>query len=252
MRRVALALVLSASSAAAGEESAAEIARKARERGALNLLDLTAELKLVTTVKDGKGKEQVVTTSSKKIGGRTHSLTRFTSPAGAAGVAVLSAEGQGSEGDDISLYLPKVRRVRKVAKQERGKSFMDTDFSWNDLGGTGSRDEDAKRLADEKVDGRDAYVLEGAPGDDSAYGRVVIYVDKETYVPLKVEYADKAGKPFKLYRSLKLKRFKERTLAAESTMENLQSGSKTAITVQKLEESKLSDDAFTERALERG
>lgn len=55
----------------------------------------------------------------------------------------------------------------------------------------------------------------------------------------KGQYADKSGKPFKRYRTLKLKWFKDRVLAAESVMENLQTGSKTAMTVLKLEESAL-------------
>jgi hypothetical protein len=69
---------------------------------------------------------------------------------------------------------------------------------------------------------------------------------------MKVEYADKDGKPYKRYRTVKLKQFKDRVLAAESVMENLQTNSKTQMTVLKLDESTLGDDAFTDRALERG
>ncbi|MHB8877787.1 MAG: outer membrane lipoprotein-sorting protein, partial [Myxococcaceae bacterium] len=234
----------------AAAESAADISKKSRDRGALNLLDLTAELKLVTTAKDGRTKEQVLTSSSRKVSGKTRALSRFSQPAGVAGVAVLTVESEG-EADEISLYLPKLKRVRKVAKSDRGKSFMDTDFSYSDIGGTGTRDSELKRLADQLVDGRAVYVIAGA-GADSPYGEVTVFVDKETYVPMKVEYKDKEGKPFKLYRTLKLKKFKERTIAAESTMENLQSGSKTSMQVLKLEDSKLDDEAFSERALERG
>ncbi|MBI3185546.1 MAG: outer membrane lipoprotein-sorting protein [Myxococcales bacterium] len=247
----ALAMALAAGGSLAGE-SAAEISQKARDRGALNLLDLTAELKLITVAKDGKAKEQVVSSSSRKIGGRAHSLSRFLQPAGVAGVAVLTVEGSGGEGDEISLYLPKLRRVRKVAKNERGKAFMDTDFSYADLAGTGTKDSELERLADQKLDGRDAYVISGPGGADSPYGKVTVFVDRETYVPLKVEYQDKEGKPFKAYRTVKLKRFKDRTLAVESTMENLQSGSKTTMQILRLEESKLGEEAFSERALERG
>src|SRR5688500_3274214 len=70
-------------------ESAQEIARKSRERGSLNLLDLTAELRMVTTGSDGKAKEQTLVSSARKIGGRVHSVARFLSPPGVAGVAVL-------------------------------------------------------------------------------------------------------------------------------------------------------------------
>ncbi len=44
-------------------------------------------------------------------------------------------------------------------------------------------------------------MLKGKGGDDSPYGDVTLCVDKQTYVPMKVEYPDKAGKPFKRYQT---------------------------------------------------
>lgn len=245
------AIVCSASGNAFAEESAKEIARKARDHGALNLRDLTAELKLSTT-KNGVTKEQVLRTTAKELEGRAHSLAKFLSPAGVAGVTVLTIEGGENQPDDISIYLPKLRRVRKVAKTQRGQSFMDTDFNYADLGGTGTEDENVKRLADTKVEGRDVYVLQGDGDESSPYGEVTLYVDKQTYVPLKVDYKDKDGKPFKEYRTLKLKKFKDRVLAAQSEMKNLKTGSTTTMEILKIEEQTLGDEAFTERALERG
>ena len=239
-------------SAAFAEETAAEISKKSRERGALNLVGLTAEMKLTSIAADGKSKEQVLTSTSKTINGKSHALARFSAPAGVSGVAVLTIAGEQGQGDDVSLYLPKLKRVRKVAKSDRGKAFMDTDFSYADIGSNGTRDEDTKRLEDSKIEGRDCFVLEGKGDDSSPYGQVKMFVDKQTWVPMQVEYADKSGKPLKRYRTLKLKQFKERVLAAESVMENLQSGTKTQMTVLKLEDSTLGDEAFTDRALERG
>lgn len=249
---VIAAVVALTGAAARAEESPAEIARKSRERGALNLVDLSAQLELVTVSKDGRMKEQAFTSASKRIAGKLHTLSRFSKPAGVAGVAVLTVENGEGAAAAISLYLPKVRRVRKVARSDRGKAFMDTDFSYADLGGTDARDAELERRPDEQVDGRAAFVLVGRGGEDSPYGKVTLYVDRETYVPLKVEYEDKEGRPFKRYRTLELKRSKDRTIAAQSTMENLQTGSKTTLRVLKLEESALDDAAFSERALERG
>ena len=250
MRAPLLAALLAVSAFA--EESAADISRKSKDSGALNLVGLTAELKLVTTAADGKVKEQVLSTSSKRIKSKSHALARFSSPVGVAGVAVLTIEGEPGEGDDVALYLPKLKRVRKVAKGDRGKPFMETDFAYADIASNGTRDEDLKRLPDEKVDGRACFVLRGKGDDSSPYGQVTMFVDQQTYTPMKVEYQDKAGALYKRYHTLKLKAFKDRTLAADSVMENLQTGSKTQMTVLKLEDATLGDDAFTERALERG
>ncbi len=253
LSRTVLGVALLVALQARAEESAAEISRKSRERGALNLLGLTAQLKLTTVSKGGKSKEQVLTTTAKKIDGRAHSLVRFQQPAGVAGVAVLTVEGAPGEPSEISLYLPKLKRVRKVARTQRGQSFMDTDFAYADLGGTGGeRDEEMKKVGESKVLDRLAWVLEGKAGPDSPYGGIKVFVDQETYVPTKVEYTDKEGKPFKVYRAAQLKRFQDRVIAARASMENLQTGSETTIEVLRLEEAQLGDEAFTERALERG
>lgn len=250
--RVMWCIAMVAASVAHAELTAAQISKQARERGALNLVGLTAELKLVSTAADGKVREQVLSSSARTIAGKNHALARFSSPAGVSGVAVLTVAGEQGQGDDVSLYLPKLKRVRKVAKSDRGKSFMDTDFAYADIGSNGARDEDTKRLADEKVDGRDCYVLEGKGEETSPYGTVKLFIDQATSVPLKVEYSDREGKPFKRYHASKLKQFKDRVIAAESTMENLQAHTQTQLTVIRIDESTLGDEAFTERALERG
>jgi hypothetical protein len=249
----AVAVALLVAPPARAEESAADIARRSRERGALNLLGLRAELKLTSVTKEGRRKEQVLTSTAKRVEGRLCSLARFSQPAGVAGVAVLSIEGAKGEPSDISLYLPKLKRVRKVARGQRGQSFMDTDFNYADLGGSGGERDESLRLSGEaKVLDRPAHVLRGQAGPDSPYGEVTLYVDKETDVPLKAEYSDREGKPFKVYRAVQLKKFKDRVVASQSVMENLQTGSSTTLEVLKLEEVQLGDEAFTERALERG
>ena len=252
MRVTVMSALLCASVVLAEGPTAAEISKNARERGALNLVGLKADLRLVSTGADGKSKEQVLTSTSKTIGGKSHALARFSAPAGVAGVAVLTIAGEQGQGDDVSLYLPKLKRVRKVARSDRGKAFMDTDFSYADIGSNGTRDEDTRKLADATIDGHDCYVLEGKGDETSPYGVVKMSIDKQTWVPILVEYADKAGKPLKRYRTLKLEKFKDRVLAKESVMENLQAGTKTQMTVLNLEESTLGDEAFTDRALERG
>ena len=251
MNRLCVAFLLCGATVALADESAADISKRMRERGALNLVGLKAELKLVTTPKDGKAKEQVLTAASLKVEGKNRALSRFTQPAGVAGVAVLTVEGEKGQGDEVSLYLPRLKRVRKVAKNDKGKAFMDTDFSYADIGTMGARDEDVKKLADEKVDGRDCYVLEGPGSEESGYGKVRFWVDKATSVPMKIDYQDRDGKPLKTYKTVKLKQFKDRTIAAESLMENVQTGSKTQMAILKLEDSTLGPDDFTERALER-
>lgn len=242
------AVILIATPAAA--QSAAEIARQSRERGSLNLVDLEARLKL-STIQGEKRREQQLESAARRINGRLHSLTRFTAPASSAGVAVLTVESADGKESSISMWLPKLRRVRKVASSQRGEAFMQTDLTYGELTGAGAvRDDQLTREADTQLEGRAAFVLRAQP--EGEYGEVRLFIDKESFVPLRVDYADKAGQPLKQYRALKLATFEGRTYAAQAVMENLQKGSRTELEVTSLQRSKRGDADFTERALERG
>lgn len=234
-------------------QTAQDIVRQSRERGALNLVGLSAELQLTTVDAGGATKVQVLSSSARKVNGRGASITRFSAPPEVAGVAVLTLQGEGTQPDEISIYLPKLHRVRKVAPSQRSESFMRTDFSYADLGSTGgTHDEAFTRLADAAIDGRPVFVVRAQAPESSPYGTVTLSVDQQTFVPLRVDYSDKAGKPLKVYRSLSLKRFRDRVVSAKSVMENLQTHTRTELDVLSLAQSTLGDDAFTERALERG
>lgn len=234
----------------ADEMSAADIARKARDQGSLNLVGLKAEMKLTNIEKDGTKQERDVVTQSKKIDGTSHGITRFKSPADVAGVALLVISGKDGAKDDISLYLPKIRRARKIAQANRGDAFMESEFSYADFSGSSIDEKGSSRQKDAVVDGKPVFVLSGAPSD-SPYKKVVAYIDQGSYLPLKAEYYDDQGL-LKVYTVQKVEARDGRNLATEMTMENQRTGRKTTVSVGKTSPVDAPDTAFTERALERG
>ena len=248
-RALALLLLLPALSARA-EETAAQIAHKARDQGSLNLVGLKAEMKLTNIEKGGARQEREVTTQSKKIDGASHTLTRFRAPPADAGIALLVLEGVGGAKDEISLFLPKIRRARKIAQGDRGQPFMESEFSYADFSGGGIDEKSSTREKDGVVEGKPVFVLAGAP-PESPYKKVVAYIDQATYVPMRVEYFDEQGL-LKVYTVQKVEVLEGRTLATGSTMENLRTGRKTTVQVSKVSPADAPDAAFTERALERG
>lgn len=130
---------------------------------------------------------------------------------------------------------------------------MQTELTWADLTGVGAvKEDEVRREPDAELDGRLAHVLSGKPGDDSPYGEVRVWVDAKTFVPLRIDYADRQGRPLKRFRALRLGAFEGRSHAQKAIVENLQTGKSTQIEVTRLARSNLGDEAFTERALERG
>ena len=234
--------------------SAREIVKAASDKGAANLLDLKAEITLVTTDKAGAAKTRKMSMASKKIGGKVSSLVRFRAPPDVAGIALLAVEGGAGKADELTLYLPAFKRTRRVAQGQRGSSFADTDFSYADFSrGGGSVNEDAgKRLPDEKLLEREVYVVEGPAETGSPYATVRGFFEKKTFLPLRIEMLDKDGSKLKTYSVKKLTEVSGRTLAGEAVMENHKTGSATSITLDKVEVGAPPDELFTERGLERG
>ena len=244
-----LSAVLLASPAVA-DPSAKEILQKARDQGALNLVGLKAELKLVNVEKDGGQKLRELTTQSRKIDGVTKTVSRFKSPPDVANVALLSVEGADGKTAELSLFAPKVRRTRKIAAGSRGESFMESEFSYADFSGASLDDAAPALEKDAQVEGRDCYVVAAKP-PDSPYQKVIASIAKDTFQPLRVEYFDAKGL-LKVYSVKKLEEKSGRKLATESVMENVRTGRKSTLSVGAVGTADAPDTAFTERGLERG
>jgi hypothetical protein len=152
--------------------------------------------------------QTVVLRSTDRIGGVTESKATlywrkneqklsdlamcFFDPPDMRGAALLIDEQPGERSSDIFLYLPELQRVRRVNKHMSGGSIFGTDFTYEDFERVYGLVQDGRteRLPDQQLDGRSVWVVVGFPptSAESAYERVVSYVDAATCVPLKVEF----------------------------------------------------------------
>jgi hypothetical protein len=116
----------------------------------------------------------------------------FFDPPDMRGAALLIDEQPGERSSDIFLYLPDLQRVRRVNKHMSGGSIFGTDFSFEDFERVYGLVQDGRteRLPDQQLDGHSVWVLAGFPSAEaeSAYQRIVSYVDVQGCVPLKVEF----------------------------------------------------------------
>ena len=97
-----------------------------------------------------------------------------------------------NDANDIWTYFPKTKRIRKLATHAKKQKVEGSDFSYEDMGASNTfiEEYDAERLDDEKKEGRECYKLEliRKPKSSAGYSRVVVWVDKEQYVPLVIDY----------------------------------------------------------------
>lgn len=218
---------------------------------------------MTMTLVDGRGtkRERKVESYSKLLpnGIDQQRVARFLAPPDVKGTATLTREDSAGE-DDIWVYLPALKKVRRLVASNKRDSFMGSDFSYNDVITPRVEDYGHKLLRGEDVDGVPCYVIESTPGSekirkDSGYSRSLGWIRKDNFVTLKVESADLAGRPYKEFRAYDIFEADpklHRWMARRITMKNVQTGSTTELRFDEIKVNiGVKDDYFTERYLER-
>jgi outer membrane lipoprotein-sorting protein len=234
-------------------QDAASIVDKSRNR--IQAATVSTRSQLVITAKDGKTSERVMDQYSKDDpSGNNRMVVAFQSPAAVAGTRFLTIE-TGKE-DNRWIYLPELNKVRRIAASEGSGSFVGTDLSYDDVSSTDrNADLDShKILREDKVNGRDCYVIESTPKDSSyQYSKMVHYIDKTTFVNYKIELYDKRGTHVKTMEILELKDVQGRLTPMVTKLSTLAAGTSTTINVERIQyDSNVPESAFTTAYLETG
>ena len=152
--------------------------------------------------------------------------------------------------DDRWLYMPGLDLVRRIAASDKRTSFVGSDFLYEDISGR-SLDDDTHELIEttEKL-----FVVKNVPKrpETVEFGYYNVSIDRKTYVPVRMEFFDKKGKPYKTIESTKIETIQAFPTVVKSVVSNLQTGSKTEMEFSKVKyDINLKDSIFTERYLRR-
>lgn len=182
----------------AGAIDGVQIAQKVADRN--DGQDATSKISMLLIDKRGKKRFRHLITVVKKYGDVSKSFMRFTSPADIDGTAFLTWENKDRE-DDQFLYLPALQRVRRIVSSQKSNRFVNTDYTYEDLQSREVAQDTHTILREEKIDEYDCWVLESIPKskDDSQYGKWIIWVVKEIYLPIRIEFYDKRNRLFKIF-----------------------------------------------------
>lgn len=158
--------------------------------------DETDKATMTLINKQGKKRVRSLTIMTKEYPGDLNKiLIRFTAPERIYGAGLLISEQQ-NRSDDQWLYLPALKKVKKVSTTERSHSFMGSEFSYEDLHGEKLKDFTYKLLGSENLNGQDCYIVEAIPTSqrklsETGYGKRKIWLRKDIFFKVKVEYYDK-------------------------------------------------------------
>ena len=183
-------------------------------------------------------------------------LMTFDNPPELRGASVLVIEKKPQ--NDMFMFLPELGKTRRITSQMVQGNMMGTDYSYEDfqrLQGLLSGLE-SKRLPDETIAGRKAFVTESTPSDSASEYRLIrTWVDQETCVPLRVEFFAKDGnEPIKRMTTNADSISKEKTgfIPREITMKDLRTETATTIKIVKLQVSvPIERKRFSQAELER-
>jgi hypothetical protein len=213
-----------------------------------------AKTRLRMVLIDAKGgkKERALDVIGRRHDGRLESVARFLSPSEVAGTAFLMVEKKGGASEQ-HVYLPGLKRTRRIVGREREGSFMGSDFTYRDL--SPKEDPGAKHrlLPDEKIGNDATYVLETTPGSakEVGYSKLVTWVRKTDFVPLRTRFFDPSGGETKTLYVKKIRDLKGKPVVVESRMQS-KNGHATELIIDSLEEKDdFPDSAFSPSALER-
>lgn len=159
----------------------------------------------------------------------------FKSPASVKNTRFLKKENEDSA-DDKWIFLPALKRVRRIASSDGGKSFMGTDFTYDDME-TRDVERDIHTLLKEETIGSDeCYVLKGQAKDkdDSQYAYRISWVRKDNFIPIKVELYDKSEELVKVMVINDLQQIDGYWTPMEVEMANVQTDHKTILSIKKI------------------
>jgi len=212
--------------------------------------DMKSEMTMTLTNKQGKTRESIIRSISADDSRKQ--IIWFLSPADDKGVAFLKIE-HADKDDEMRLWLPAFKKVRRISSKKKADSFMGSDMSYEDMTSRELDEYTYEILGEKKVDGIDCHILESTPkeGVTRTYKRFVTYVSKSDLIPVLDEAYDTRDQLLKR-REMKYSKQKGYDLPTEIFVENVQKDHNTRLIFSSLEvDTGVEADLFQEKNLKR-
>jgi hypothetical protein len=180
------------------------------------------------------------------------SIVRFSAPPDLAGAGFLQIQHRNGD-DDRYLFLPALKRARRISGNLRGSAFMGTDFSFADLDRRDLRDSQARLIGSEKIGSSSCYVLDVIPRrTDSQYSHLELWVRADNFLTLRTKMYDKANVLLKTLEAREVRRVSGSWFVSKSLMTDHKHEHTTLLILQSIiADADIPDEEFSVRALEK-
>ncbi|WP_283787580.1 outer membrane lipoprotein-sorting protein [Bermanella sp. WJH001] len=224
---------------------------KYRDQG----VDRYSDVDLIQTMSDGFVRSRSLKMYEKEFGEERKGLLYFTEPSNTAGTGLLMysyAEVDNKE-DDQWLYLPALRKVKRIATNSKEGPFLGTDFSFADI--------ERMRIADyvytlkeekENISIIEAKTENGLENPRTGYSQRIVHVDTDKNIIIKDEIF-RQGRLIKVFEVVQLEKVNGFWTVVEAKMDNLVEGGSTRLIRKNTQyNQKLKDGLFNQRTLRKG
>ncbi len=211
--------------------------------------DMKSNMSMLLTNKNGKTRTSKIRSYSKDENKKQ--ILWFLAPADDKGVAYLKIEHE-NKNDDMKLWLPNFKKIRRISSKKKSESFMGSDMSYEDMTSRNIDEYTYSILGSEKIDNVDCYILESVPsGIKTEYSKHISWITKDMHLPVKEESFDKNGELLKS-KSIIYQQIKEYSIMIELHVKNVQRNHQTILKFDRIEvDSGIKDNIFHEKNLKR-
>ena len=239
--------------AASAEDKGLEIASEADRRDT-GFIDSTASMLMELKNKQGQSSSRKVRVKTLEVqGDGDKGLSIFDTPADIKGTASLTYS-HALKPDEQWLYLPALKRVKRISSKNKSGPFMGSEFAYEDISSQEIEKYSYKHIKDETIEGIDCFVIERYPAyKHSGYTRQVVWVNKQEYRPEKIDFYDRKNVLLKTLSYSGYQQYLDQYWRADvMSMINHQTGKSTTLTWNDYQfKTGLTDKDFNRNSLKR-
>jgi len=199
---------------------------------------------------------------SKDFGEDIYSAIFFLSPSDVKNTAFLTYDyDDGAKDDDQWLYLPALKKSKRIASSDKSASFMGSDFTYSDMTSRTIEDYTYKLVKESKVGVHKVWVIESKPKkqitiDETGYTKSYMFVRQDNFVVIRALHFMTDGGKKKYMDVKKLEKIDGIWVATEIEMKTKKGKQTLHTTILKFNDVKfnqnLNDNFFTVRQIEKG
>ncbi len=216
--------------------------------------DQTSVLTMTLTNKSGQTRVRKIQQYTKDLGDTEKSIMFFLTPADVKNTSFMNWTYDSDKADDQWIYLPALKKVKRISSDSKSDYFMGSDFTYDDLGDRKLDADVHTLLKEETLNEHACYVVESVSKDeDYMYSKTKTWIRKDNFVGMKKEFYDEDGELLKILTLKKVEKIAGFWIRMHSEMKNVQKNHKTNMVLTNIKvNTGVSTSKFSERMMMRG